>query len=296
MKKIYYNGSIITMENNKIVDTVLIEDDIIKNVGLKEEIIKNNGDAQLIDLNGKTMLPAFIDAHSHFAATANSFLQVSLEETTSVEEIIKKINSFIEINNMKENQWIVGKGYDHNDFINKKHPTCFQLDNVKGNFPIIIQHKSGHAGVFNSKGLELMDININTKSPSGGVIGKYKDKLTGYIEENAFMKYLKKIPMASGEELFNAFCMAQERYLSYGIATVQEGMMVSQVAPLYEALINKKMINLDVVGYSAMDSVEIFKDKFSKSIKKYDNNFKVGGYKIFLDGSPQARTAWMRKP
>lgn len=232
MKKIYYNGSIITMENNKIVDTVLIEDDIIKNVGLKEEIIKNNGDAQLIDLNGKTMLPAFIDAHSHFAATANSFLQVSLEETTSVEEIIKKINSFIEINNMKENQWIVGKGYDHNDFINKKHPTCFQLDNVKGNFPIIIQHKSGHAGVFNSKGLELMDININTKSPSGGVIGKYKDKLTGYIEENAFMKYLKKIPMASGEELFNAFCMAQERYLSYGIATVQEGMMVSQVAPL----------------------------------------------------------------
>ena len=45
-----------------------------------------------------------------------------------------------------------------------------------------------------------------------------------------------------------------------------------------------------------MDSVEIFKDKFSKSIKKYDNNFKVGGYKIFLDGSPQARTAWMRKP
>lgn len=296
MKKIYYNGSIITMENNKIVDTVLIEDDLIKSVGLKEEIIKNNADAQLIDLNGKTMLPAFIDAHSHFSATANSFLQVSLEETTSVEEIIKRINSFIEINNMKENQWIVGKGYDHNDFINKKHPTCFQLDNVKGNFPIIIQHKSGHAGVFNSKGLELMDININTKSPSGGVIGKDKDKLTGYIEENAFMKYLKKIPMASGEELFNAFCMAQERYLSYGITTVQEGMMVSQVAPLYEALIDKKIINLDVVGYSAVDSVEIFKDKFSKSIKKYDNNFKVGGYKIFLDGSPQARTAWMRKP
>ncbi|WP_321995243.1 amidohydrolase [Clostridium butyricum] len=296
MKKIYYNGSIITMENNKIVDTVLIEDDLIKSVGLKEEIIKNNAEAQLIDLNGKTMLPAFIDAHSHFSATANSFLQVSLEETTSVEEIIKRINSFIEINNMKENQWIVGKGYDHNDFINKKHPTCFQLDNVKGNFPIIIQHKSGHAGVFNSKGLELMDININTKSPSGGVIGKDKDKLTGYIEENAFMKYLKKIPMASGEELFNAFCMAQERYLSYGITTVQEGMMVSQVAPLYEALIDKKIINLDVVGYSAVDSVEIFKDKFSKSIKKYDNNFKVGGYKIFLDGSPQARTAWMRKP
>ncbi|MGG7186191.1 hypothetical protein ACQPUS_09980 [Clostridium butyricum] len=71
MKKIYYNGSIITMENNKIVDTVLIEDDLIKSVGLKEEIIKNNADAQLIDLNGKTMLPAFIDAHSHFSETEN---------------------------------------------------------------------------------------------------------------------------------------------------------------------------------------------------------------------------------
>ncbi len=295
MKKLFYNGTIITMEDKKIVEAVLIEDDKIIEVGNIKDMLEKNSEISKIDLEGKTMLPAFIDAHSHFSATASSFLQVPLNEASNIDEIIELINNFIEKNNVEEGKWIIGNGYDHNNFKDKNHPTVEQLDKVIGNYPIMIQHKSGHAGVINTKAMEVLNIDVNTEAPAGGEIKCINGKLTGYLEENAFIEYLKKVPMGDPMDLFKAYGKAQEKYLSYGITTIQEGMMVSQIVPMYKALMQNNMINLDVVGYSATYAMEEFFKEFPKSIKEYDKNFKVGGYKIFLDGSPQARTAWMRE-
>ena len=295
MKKIYYNGSIITMEEANIEEAVLVDDDKIVAVGSVNDLLSNDDNIEKIDLEGKTMLPAFIDAHSHFSATASSFLQVPLEEAISVEEIVDMINSFIEKNKIEEGKWIVGNGYDHNNFKGKKHPTANELDKVKGNYPIMIQHKSGHAGVVNTRAIEVLDITVDTEAPAGGEIGKVDGKLTGYLEENAFIEYLKKVPMGAAEDLFKAYGKAQEKYLSYGITTIQEGMMVSQIVPMYKVLTQNNMLNLDVVGYSATYAMKDFFKEFPEAIKEYYKNFKVGGYKIFLDGSPQARTAWMKK-
>lgn len=78
MKKIYFNGDFITLEAGN-VEAILIEDRIIKNVGSKEKILSiQDEQTELVDLKGKTMMPAFIDAHSHFFAVANNFLQASL--------------------------------------------------------------------------------------------------------------------------------------------------------------------------------------------------------------------------
>ena len=294
MKKIYYNGSIITMEKDNYVEAVLVDNDKIVEVGSIEDLLRDNKSIEKVDLEGRTMLPAFIDAHSHFSGTASSFLQVPLEEAISAEEIIDMINNFIERNKVEEGSWVIGNGYDHNNFKNKLHPTSDDLDKVKGNYPIIIQHKSGHAGVINTKAMEILDITVNTESPAGGEIGKINNKLTGYLEENAFIEYLKKVPMGAAEDLFKAYGKAQQKYLSYGITTIQEGMMVEQLVPLYMALVQNSMLNIDVVGYSATYAIEAFKREFPEAIKEYYKNFKVGGYKIFLDGSPQARTAWMK--
>ncbi len=95
MKKLYFNGTIVTMEKDTYAEAVLEEDGVITVVGKKEDLELLAQDAEKVDLKGKTMLPAFIDAHSHFSAYANSLLQVPLEETVCFSEIVEKIQEFI---------------------------------------------------------------------------------------------------------------------------------------------------------------------------------------------------------
>lgn len=296
MKKLFYNGPIITIEGDESVEAVLVENGKINEIGNYEDVVKNHPESEKVNLDGKTLIPAFLDPHSHFSGTASALLQVPLEEAASIEEILERLSDFIKTCSLQEDKWVIGKGYDHNNFPQKAHPSYEDLDKVSIEVPILIQHKSGHTGVFNSKALELLGVTVDTVSPEGGLIGKKDNKLTGYMEETAFIKYMKEAAIPDASELFNAYIQAQEKYLSNGITTVQEGMTISQMIPLYDALIDNNMLKVDLVAYSEVDSAEKLFSEFKDSIMKYDKNFKLGGYKIFLDGSPQARTAWMLTP
>ena len=151
-------------------------------------------------------------------------------------------------------------------------------------------------GIFNKKGLEVLEIDENTPDISGGKIERINGKPTGYMEENAFIKYQAKVPVGSFEDILEAYKKAQEIYLKNGITTVQEGMTYKEMIPLYKELINKNILKLDLVSYIGMQDRDELLKEFKENIKKYKNNLKIGGYKIFLDGSPQGRTAWMRTP
>ncbi len=296
MKKIFYNGDFVTLEKENI-EAILIEDKIIKIVGSKEEVFKDADEkAEIIDLHGHTMMPAFLDAHSHFTSVANNLLKVNLEECVSFAEINQKLLDFKKNNNVKDGEWIIACNYDHNNLVEKTHPTKDIIDKVLLNNPVLLQHKSGHMGVFNSKGLELLNINENTKDIEGGTIGRNNGIPTGYLEENAFIEYQMKVPMPSFTDLFEAYKKAQYIYLSNGITTIQEGMTYPQMIPLYDQLLENNLLKLDLISYIDINSKDIFFNKFKDHIKKYKNNLKIGGYKIFLDGSPQGRTAWMRIP
>ena len=296
MRKIYYNGNFLTLENNK-VEAIMIEDGYIKKVGKKEEILllKDNN-TKLVDLCGKTMMPAFIDSHSHFLAVANSYLQVSLEGCTSIKEIQEKLLKYKVENNIENNKWIIANGYDNNNLEHKKHITKEEIDKVLPNNPVVITNKSGHSGIINSIGLKLLDIDINTPTPDGGIIEKKDNKLTGYLEENAFIENLKKVPMPDIEDILIAVKKAEKEYFSYGITTAQEGFMTNELINIYEKIIKENNLKIDIVTYIDVNILKDIKDKFRKNIKKYYHHIKIGGLKIFLDGSPQAKTAWMRTP
>ena len=296
MRKIYINGEFITLENNEI-EAILIENEKIKNIGTKEEILKlKDKDTKIIDLEGKTMMPAFIDSHSHFFAVANNLLQVSLENCRTIKEIQNELLRYKNENNIEEGKWIIACGYDHNKLAEKRHITKTELDEIISNNPIVIHHKSGHNGVLNSKGLEWLNITKETIPPFGGKIEKIDNELTGYLEENAFIEVVKKIPMASLEDLVKLCDKAQKKYASYGITTLQEGMMVKELIPIYKKIVEDKRLYLDVIAYMDKNAEKEIEENFKENIKNYKNNFKIGGVKIFLDGSPQSRTAWMRTP
>ncbi|MEG2001284.1 MAG: amidohydrolase [Evtepia sp.] len=296
MKKLYYNGTIVTMEPELYTQAVLTDAGIIVRVGTFETLRAFAPEAEPIDLQGNTMIPAFLDAHGHFSSYANAQLQVALEESTSFDEIAQRISSFLSSKQIPQGTWIVAKGYDHNTLVEKCHPSKAFLDHIAPNHPLLLQHQSGHCGVLNSAALDALHITPITPPPDGGVIGCADGELTGYMEESAYIHCIKQVPMSDMKTMLDAYRQAQNNYLAYGITTVQEGMMVAQMLPLYQALINSGLLSLDLVGYSDMASMNALSAAFPNAVKQYDRHFKIGGYKIILDGSPQVKTAWMKTP
>ena len=277
---------------------VLVRDGLIAATGSLEQLKSQvHPGCQFRDLEGHTLMPAFIDSHSHFSAVANSLLQVSLEGAEDFQDIIRRIQEFIRKNQIPEGQWVIAQGYDHNLLSEKNHPRRQVLDQASARHPIILQHASGHVGVFNTLALRLLEITRDTPCPSGGVLEQINGQPSGYMEENAFIHFLQKAPaLPSAQKLLNAFDRAQDIYASYGITTIQEGYFSSQLIPLYRSLTGQKLLRLDVVGYPDWKEIDQVLEAFPLSRRQYHRRLKINGCKMFLDGSPQGRTAWMRSP
>lgn len=293
-KTVYFNGNILTMEEAQpVAGAVTAADGRI--VSTRAADFTENG-TRFVDLKGATMLPAFLDPHSHFSGYAAAQLQVPLEEAVNFEEIIDKIRTYIHSHQIPAGVWIIGKGYDHNQLSEHTHPSAYILDQAAPDNPVMIQHQSGHMGVFNTAGLRLLGVTARTPSPQGGLIAVENGTPTGYMEENAFIQYQQKVPMASPEDLVNAYLAIQDKYASYGITTVQEGMLPLQLLPLCQMLLQKKLLKLDLVGFADAKEAQHLLPALAEHRCIYKDHFKLGGLKIFLDGSPQGRTAWMRLP
>lgn len=320
-RTVYFNGNILTMEREKeSVNTVVTQNgrivstkaavsvsaiegyDAPHNDGLNTaqncpaDFRPKQEPTRFVDLKGATMLPAFLDSHSHFSGYAAAQLQAPLEEAVNFEEIVQKLRTHIQSHQLPPGEWVIGKGYDHNLLAEHAHPTAAVLDQAAPNNPVMIQHQSGHMGVFNTIALHMLGVTAQTPCPSGGRIGVENGLPTGYMEENAFIDYQQKVPMPSMEDFAAAYLTIQDRYASYGITTVQEGMLPGQLLSLYQMLLEKKMLKLDVVGFADAKEAPSLLTALANYRRMYKNHFKLGGLKIFLDGSPQGRTAWMRRP
>ena len=292
---LFYNGTILTMEGEgNTVESVLVADGKIKAVGDFNILKKQSNSPTLIDLNGDTLLPAFLDCHSHVTQMTQVLQFISLSGATSFEEIKNRLK---EKQVKNESQWIVGFGYDHNILKEEKHPDKTLLDEVSKTNPILIMHASGHMGCVNSKVLQMENIDEQTKDPVGGKIGRIEGTTepSGYLEENAFIEVAKHMEIPQNN-LATLFQKAQEIYLQNGITTVQDGFTRKEEIEQLSKLNNDGNLIVDVVAFLDLKDHRWLKDDYPKLWKKYDKNLKIGGYKIFLDGSPQGRTAWVSEP
>ena len=297
--KIYYNGTILTMENPLYVEAIFIKDGIIKKVGYTDEVFKLKTDnTKIIDLQGKTLMPSFIDSHSHMTAVANTLGLVNLTNAKNFDDIIKKIKDFKSSKSLNDHEWIIGFGYDNNSLVEKQIPTKDILDKASKSNPILISHTSGHMGCVNSIALEKLNITNTTKNPEGGFIGKLpnSNEPNGYLEENAFIQNTKNVPKTSLETMDKFIQEAQDIYLSYGITTCQDGFVGNNEFDNLKFVSDNNKLKIDVVGYIDLKSCKSIMDENTQYSKEYVNRLKLGGYKIFLDGSPQGKTAWLTKP
>ncbi|PTY41000.1 amidohydrolase [Brachyspira hampsonii] len=302
--KVYHNGNILTMKGDEAeyAKAIEVRDNTIMKIAYTEEDKKslvNNVYAEVVDLKGKTLMPSFIDAHSHIVRFAQSLTTVDLTGSTNILEIAQKITNYIEVNKLKPDAWVVGFGYDNNLLPDKKNPDRDDLDKISTTHPIFITHASGHVGAMNSKALEEFGVNENTPDIPGGVIARYPNsrKPTGYMEEAAFMHYAQSIKFSfTDDDLMNFINQAEDVYLGYGITTAQDALISTAEFPLINNMITNNRFRIDIIGFIDLKNSYSLAKTNSDMIENYKNRFKIGGYKIFLDGSPQAKTAWLEQP
>ena len=296
MKKLYCGGPIRTMTDGEMPYAVLTENGVISAL-LNEAQANAVTDAERIDLGGRTLLPGFIDAHSHFSGVASALLQIDLDGCTSVEAIQNRIAAWLKAEQPAVGTWVQATGYDHNDLPDARNITRWELDEVCPDHLLVVKHKSGHMGVFNSKAMEWLGIDENWPCPAGGAMGRTEDGvLNGYMEEAALSVPCRQIPATDLDTYMAALAKAQQIYFSYGITTAQEGAVRNILPQLYARAVEEKLFEIEVISYSDLRTIEAVKTQLGDCMDGYRDNFRVNGYKLFLDGSPQGRTAWMRKP
>ncbi len=290
MKQIYYNGSIITMDKQEDVACIVVEDGIITHVG---DLVEDS-EAELIDLKNKTLLPAFIDAHSHVATYSKLATVVDLNTAKSIADILNLLTEYKLKHNITKDQFIIGFGYDNNFLSDLRHPNINDLKDFDN--PVMLTHKSGHMGVLNEVGLAFVGYDKNSVDPEGGIIEKdAQGNLTGYLEEKAFIDIMPLVPGPSADVLVKNMRDAQLVYASQGIATAQDGLVRQADMDLLLLFVHNKALFMDIVAFIDVVDHRHLMDEYYETFKAYHEHFKIGGYKLFLDGSPQGRTAWMRE-
>tara|TARA_B110000261_G_C13066333_1_gene350302 strand:+ start:173 stop:1879 length:1707 start_codon:yes stop_codon:yes gene_type:complete len=302
---LYYGGDILTMSGDKpnYVESIVTNSDTIVFVGRLLEAKQLFPNAAQTNLNGKTLLPGFIDAHAHFAGFPSQSIGAQIlpppdAGANNIDALIQILKDWSTPENIELTGWIFGMGFDDSVLEDKRFPTKEDLDKVSTEYPVMIVHISGHFCVVNSKGLEILKLTAESPDPEGGIIRRIPGtkEPNGVLEELAAIPFMPMVLGPKSEEAIKVFLTAgQNMALSYGYTTVQEGRAMPSSHLFLEYAAKTNFLKLDVVSYidySVADSL-LKTDWYSST---YKNHYRIGGIKLTLDGSPQGRTAWRTKP
>lgn len=304
---IYFGGDIITMvgDEPEYVEAVVQREGYIVFTGTKEEAMERfQGKAEEVDLKGSTMLPGFIDGHGHVvtcglqAVGAKDILPSPDGNGNSVAEVIAILNTWKDENQelIEKSGWIHGFGYD--DALLDYYPTKEDLDKVSTEYPVMIIHQSAHLSVLNTKALELMGYDENSKDPAGGVIRRMEgsNEPNGVLEETAhFPAFLKLMSAFDPETSQMMLLEGQKLYASFGYTTGQDGRTAPGDTHSLEVASGEDELLIDIVSYPDLElnKAALRSDFYGKN---YKNKYRVAGVKLSIDGSPQGKTAWLSQP
>ncbi|MFX0071410.1 MAG: amidohydrolase [Candidatus Hermodarchaeota archaeon] len=308
VKKLFYNGSIITMnEHQPYLEAVGIEGEKVVSVGDLENV-KNDlrSDYELIDLENNTMLPGFHDCHCHPIPYVFFLIILNLQNIKSYKEFKKVLRD--NADKKKPGEWIFGLNYNELNFEDmNKLPDKWGLDKICPNNPVIILRFDLHIGIVNSKVLEIEGIDENSIPPEGCEYRKNeKGELNGIITEKANQIFIKNYTLPTQEQLEKAAIKAFQNLAEKGITTLhgiihlgaggEAGDLGAIEIPIMKSI--QKKIHQNWYSFVYTKTPRKLKRIRKPPLHggKEDSQFKVEGIKLYIDGSLGACTAWMHEP
>jgi predicted amidohydrolase YtcJ len=304
--RIIRGGPIVTVDAARpTAEAVAIAKGRIVAVGTEADVMQHRSpQTEVTDLAGRTLVPGFIDGHSHFFTCGEVQVQALCASPPagpcrSVADVIDQLKKLENRRNLGPGKFVMGFGYDPELLAEKRAPTKQELDAAFPDNPVILVHVSGHGAMLNSKALAAYRITANTPTPPGGVIGREpgSNEPDGLLFETAFLPIFAKVPGPSDDETIQLITTGQELYLREGITTAQEGATMKHQLDLLRIIASRGLLKLDVVALPFVTDLDaIFAGKPPHVEKTYTNRLRIGGVKLLMDGSPQGRTAFFTTP
>jgi predicted amidohydrolase YtcJ len=319
-EKIFRGGPILTMNDGlRQVEAVAIAAGRIIAAGSEAEVMQARTNATLIvELQGKTLMPSFIDAHGHFmnAPQVVRWANVSgppVGPVTQIADIITVLKAHMEKFSLKPGEWIIAYGYDVTNLSDGRECRRDDLDPHFPDNPIMLIHVSNHGAVLNSKGFAEVGIDASTPTPPGGIILRKQgsQEPEGLIMETAFLPVFGNMPQPTEEELLDTLDAAQQIYASAGVTTCQEGGTHAKDLRFLRKGADQGRFYLDIVILPMVLEIPILvgeyfpnfsgdamqiPDTAAAAFGTYQNRLKLQGVKAHLDGSPQGKTAFWSEP
>lgn len=288
---IVWNARIYTVNPDfAVVEAMAIRGGQIVATGSDESILGRFDAKDTLKLQGKTVLPGFIDAHCHFTGYATDMWKCNLNGTQSFDEVLDKIKAFAATAPMT---WIYGRGWDQNDWDNKTFPNKTELDQLFPNRPVFLKRVDGHAALVNQYALNLMGITANTKV-EGGEVEIVNGALTGMLIDNAMDLVDRKIPAINDSLAKVYYKKAEQTCFSYGLTGVHDCGVSEHTVDLLDEEQKAGRLKMKVFALLS-DDTSYYEKWIKKGIYKTER-LKVGGFKVYTDGALGSRGACLLKP
>lgn len=288
------NGDIITL-NGKIVEALAAKQGRIIYLGRSKEALSFiSNKTKVIDLDGKAVIPGFIDTHIHFINLGLSLSYLDLKNVESISELKELIKD--RADRLPVDRWIIGWGWDQEKFVDGRWPNRWDLDEVTPLHPTILYRICGHVAIVNSLALKIAGINRNSEDPPGGSIDKNNyGEPTGILRENAIELVKKRIPEPSFEEYIRYAKLAINEIVKHGITTIHL-MSASPIdIKILQELRRRGDLKVRTRLYMDYNYLE-YLVKLGISRGFGDEYIRIEGIKLFIDGSLGSRTAALKKP
>ncbi len=285
------NANIYTMDDeNPNATYLVVNNEKIVAVGSDENDLEAYEAKEIIDAGQKTLIPGIIDAHCHFYGLGLNQQRLDLVGTLSYEEIISKVQAFEQEN--PEMQFILGRGWDQNDWAVKEFPTKEKLDALFPDKAVVLERVDGHAYLVNQKALDLANITVKTPS-NGGAILKKNGELTGVLVDNPMQRVDRIIPELSRTEQIQALKKAEDICFSYGLTTVNDAGLSRSTIELIDSL--QQSGDLKIRVYAMVSNTPRDVNHFlDKGILKTDR-LNVRSVKVYADGALGSRGAALKE-
>ncbi len=304
--KIFVNGTIITVDaKNSTAQAVAVKAGKVLAVGSIRDINKlRDAGTVVVDLGGKTVIPGFIDGHSHFMSlewtqTAN-VAAPPVGTVKTIADIVSELKKYKAEKNIPDGAWIRGFGYDVDQLAEKRHPIKEDLDGAFPNNPVVITHVSGHMSVANSAALKASGIDSTTKDPAGGIIVRKdgSNEPAGLLQEKA--QYSVRLKNANAtpslDDQLKVLHDQQLYYASQGITTAQDGSTSFESLQLLKQAANKGKLFIDIETLPSYGIIDKVLGNPDFTYGTLTNHLKLNGFKFMSDGSPQGKTAFFGQP
>jgi hypothetical protein len=286
---IVYNANIYCVDSLfNTAQAVAIKNGKIMDVGSTDYILSKYISKDTLNANGNTLLPGFIDAHCHFYNYGLGLQEANLVGTKSFQEVLQRLVTYA---NTNKDGWLIGRGWDQNDWMIKNYPDNNALDSLFPDRPVFIKRIDGHAALANTAALQAAGIR-NFRIINGGSIEMLGNKPSGVLIDNAVELVEKIIPSPSIEKSSAALISAEKKCFAVGLTTVDDAGLNRREIDLIDGMQKQGALKMRIYAMISANK-ENFNYYFKVQPYKTER-LNVRSFKFYADGALGSRGACLK--